>query len=128
MILKVDLSKYFNHASWLYIRKLLTHLGFPIEFIQWMMCSITNITFSVLMNGLTSPFFHAERGLMQGYPLSPLLFLLIMEGNNRLILEEHRMGRLHGITNTNSYILTNILSVHYVLMFLNGGSMHITDL
>lgn len=63
MILKVDLSKYFDRASWLYMRMLLTHLGFPIQFIQWIMCFITNITFSVLMNGSTSAFFHLERGL-----------------------------------------------------------------
>ena len=35
MILKVDLSKYFDRASWLYIRMLLTHLGFPVEVIKW---------------------------------------------------------------------------------------------
>ena len=61
-------------------------------------------------------------------PSLPLLFLLIMEGNNRLILQEHRMGRLQGITITDSYILTNILFIDYVLIFLNGGSVDLTDL
>jgi hypothetical protein len=92
MILKVDLSKAFDRVSWLYIRMLLTHLGFPFEFIKWIMCCITNISFSVLVNGAASPFFHSERGLRQGCPLSPLLFLLIMEGLNRFIKEEHNRG------------------------------------
>jgi len=128
MILKVDLSKDFDHASWLYITILLTHLGFPIEFIQWIMCCIKNITFSVLINGLASPFFHSERGLRKGCRLSPLLFFLIMEGLNRLILEEHKMGRLQGIMITNKFILTHLLFVDNLLVFLNGGIVDLTDL
>jgi len=94
MILKVDFSKSFDRASWLYIRILLTHLNFPLEFINWIMCCITNTYLCVLINGSTSPFFHSERCLRQGCPLAPLLFFLIMEGLSRIILEYHRMWRL----------------------------------
>lgn len=94
MILKVDLSKAFDRVNWLYIRMLLTHLGFPFMFIKWIMSYITNIPFSVLVNGSASPFFYLERGLRQGCPLSPLFFLLVMEGLSRLIKEEHKSGRL----------------------------------
>ena len=111
MILKVDLSKAFDCASWLYIRILLIHLGFPIEFINWIMCCITNISFSDLINGSVSLFFHSERGLRQGCPLSPLLFLLIMEGLSRLILEEHGILRLQGIRITDNYKVTHLLFV-----------------
>lgn len=128
MILKVDLSKAFDHASWLYIKMDLTHLGFPIEFIQWIMCCKTNITFSVLINGSAPPFFHSKRGLRQGCPLSPLLFLLIMEGLSRLILEEHKMGRLQGVKITDKCILTHLLFVDDVLIFLNGSIGDLTDL
>lgn len=51
MILKVDLSKSFDNVRWLYLRMLLTHLGFPVGFIKWIMCCITNISFSALING-----------------------------------------------------------------------------
>lgn len=79
MILKVDLSKAFDRANWLYIRLLLTHLGFPYSYIKWIMSCITEVSYSVLLNGAPTPFFSAERGLRQGCPLSPLLCLLIME-------------------------------------------------
>lgn len=85
MILKVDLSKAFDRVNWLYIRMLLTHLGFPYAYIKWIMCCITNVSFSVLINGAATSFFHAECGLRQGCRLSPLLFLLIMEGLSRII-------------------------------------------
>jgi len=76
-ILKIDLSKAYDKVSWLYIRLLLTHLGFDIGFIRWIMSCITTISFFVLINEATSPFFHSERGIRQGFPLSSLLFLLV---------------------------------------------------
>ena len=51
MILKVDLSKAFDIANWLYIRMLLTHLGFPFDFIKWIMSCISDILFSILIYG-----------------------------------------------------------------------------
>ncbi len=128
MIIKADLSKAFDRVSWLYLRMLLTHLGFPYEFIKWIMCCITNISFSVLVNGVASPFFHYERGLRQGCPLSPLIFLLVMEGLSRLIKDMHLKGRLMGIRITDSCIITHLLFVDDVLIFLNGGIGDLTTL
>ena len=76
---------------------LLIHLGFGIAFVRWIMSCITTVSFFVLINGAASPFFHAERGLRQGYPLSPLLFLLVAEGLSHLLKKAHREGRVSGI-------------------------------
>lgn len=99
---------------------LLTHLGFPFNFIKWIMSCITNIPFSVLINGAASAFFHSERGLRQGYPLSPILFLLIMEGLSNLVKEEFKRSILQGIKITEGCILTHLDFVDDVLLFLNG--------
>eukprot|EP00253_Pinus_taeda_P025808 PITA_25808 len=121
MILKVDLSKAFNKASLLYIRMILTHLGFPYMFIKWIMSCISDVAYNILLNGSPTPFFTAKRGLRQGCPLSPLLFLLIMEGLSRLIGAEHRRGRITGIKITKIFSLTHLLFVDNVLIFLSGG-------
>eukprot|EP00253_Pinus_taeda_P015079 PITA_15079 len=91
-VLKIDLSKAYDRISWSYLRMLLTHLGFKVEFISWIMGCISNASFAVLINGAASQFFKSQRGLRQGCPLSPLLFLLAAEGLNRLISNAKRSG------------------------------------
>lgn len=107
---------------------LLTHLCFLLNFINWIMCCINKVSFSVLINGFASHYFHSERGLTQGCPISPLLFLLIMEDLSRLILEEHRLGLLQVIKITNNCILTHLLFVYDVLLFLDEGIVDLTGL
>ena len=47
------------------------------------------VSFAILINGAASPFFHVERGLRQGFPLSPLLFLLVAEDLSRFIKKSY---------------------------------------
>lgn len=72
-------------VKWIYIHLLLTHLGFHISFIRWIMSCITTMSFVGLINGTTAHFFHAKRGLRQGCPLSPLIFPLVVEGLSHLL-------------------------------------------
>eukprot|EP00253_Pinus_taeda_P027637 PITA_27637 len=120
-LLKIDLSKAFDRVSWLYIKMILIHLGFPISFINWIMAYISTPTFSILINGSASQFFHSERGLRQGCPLSPLLFLLVMEALSRLIISATRDGTLRGLKITEECFLTHLLFVDDVLILLDGS-------
>lgn len=121
MILKVDLSKDFDRTNWLYLRLLLTHLGFPYEFIKRTMSCITNVSYNVLLNGEATSFFTSKRGLRQGCPLSPLLFLLIMEGLSRIISSARDRHLLSGIKIADNFYLTHLLFVDDILIFLNGS-------
>jgi hypothetical protein len=60
VVIKMDLSKAYDRVNWLYIRMLLTYLGFGIAFIIWIMSFFTIVSFSPLINGAASPFFHPE--------------------------------------------------------------------
>ena len=55
---KIDLSKVNDRVSWIYIRMLMTHLSFRIDFIRWVMSCSTMASFVLLVNGVGSPFFH----------------------------------------------------------------------
>eukprot|EP00253_Pinus_taeda_P014295 PITA_14295 len=119
--LKIDLAKAFDRVSWLYIKMLLIHLGFPHNFIPWIMACITSPTFSVLINGSASHLFHSERGLRQGCPLSPLLFFIVMDGLSRLIATTKRDGDLCGLKISDDCFLTHLLFMDVVLIFLDGN-------
>jgi len=120
-VLKIDLSKAYDRINWLYIRMLLTHLGFNYSFISWIMGCITNVSFAVLINGAASPFFNSQRGLRQGCPLSPLLFLLVAEGLSRLIHKARRVGKVKGIEVAINLYITHLLFVDDILIFSNGS-------
>eukprot|EP00253_Pinus_taeda_P001598 PITA_01598 len=120
-ILKIDLSKAYDRINWLYLRLLLTHLGFNYSFVSWIMGCITNVSFVVLINGAASPFFKSQRGLRQECPLSPLLFLLVAEGLSRLIHKARRFDKIKGIEVTINLYITHLLFVDDILIFTNGS-------
>eukprot|EP00253_Pinus_taeda_P023807 PITA_23807 len=120
VVLKIDLSKAFDRINWIYIRLLLTHLGFKVDFISWIMGCITNVSYAILINGATTPFFKGQRGLRQGYPLSPLLFLLVAEGLSQLILKARREGKVRGIEVAVNLNISHLLFVDDILIFTNG--------
>jgi hypothetical protein len=84
------------------------------------MACISSVSFAVLINGGASPFFTSEKGLRQGCPLSPLLFLLVAEGLSRAISNAVRSRDFHGIQLTTSLSITYLPFVDDILIFCNG--------
>jgi hypothetical protein len=125
---KVDLSKSFDKVSWLYIRLLLIHLGFNHPFVTWTMNCISSTSFSLLINGSATKFFRVERGLHQGCPLSPLLFLMVEECLSRIIHSEATSTKIKGIKINSSFSLTHLLFVDDILLFCEGNISYISTL
>jgi hypothetical protein len=61
------------------------------------MCCVTTSSFAILINGVASSFFKPTRGLKEGCPLSPYIFLLVEEGLSRSILEARRVRSIQGV-------------------------------
>lgn len=77
--------------------KILEAFGFPMEFINMTKNLFQYTVSTVNVNGTLSPTFKIERGVRQGCPLAPYLFIIVIEALNTMIREETRRGNVKGI-------------------------------
>ena len=78
-ILSLDQEKAFDRVDWHFLRSTLVTMGFGPSFIQWVMLFYSDVQSAVNVNGHISSFFFLSRGVRQGCPLSPLLYILVAE-------------------------------------------------
>uniref|UniRef100_A0A2N9H4Z9 Reverse transcriptase domain-containing protein n=1 Tax=Fagus sylvatica TaxID=28930 RepID=A0A2N9H4Z9_FAGSY len=94
--LQVDIEKAYDHVNWDCLYSLMDRMGFGTRWIRWMKACTSTVRFSVIVNGSPTGFFDCSRGLRQGDPLSPLLFLLIMEVLSRMLQRSVERGFIKG--------------------------------
>ncbi|XP_060969794.1 uncharacterized protein LOC115713245 [Cannabis sativa] len=94
--IKLDMSKAFDRVEWSFLAAVMGKMGFNIRWISLIMRCLHTTSFSFNLNGSVVGSITPQRGLRQGDPLSPYLFLICSEGLSRLLQYEERVGRLKG--------------------------------
>ncbi|MCI09878.1 RNA-directed DNA polymerase (Reverse transcriptase), partial [Trifolium medium] len=79
IILKVDFEKAYDSVDWGFLEYILPRFGFCDKWRAWMQACVCSDNMSVLVNGCPTEEINIKRGLKQGYPLAPHLFLLVAE-------------------------------------------------
>ena len=95
--LKIDIETAYDKIEWSFLKMVMTNFGFPQIWIQWVMQCVTTTSFSILIHGSPFGHFKPQRGLRQGDPLSPFLFVLAFEVLSKLMEREAASNKINGI-------------------------------
>ncbi|XP_062104358.1 uncharacterized protein LOC133815544 [Humulus lupulus] len=118
--IKIDISKAYDTVNWDFLEDLLKAYNLPEKFVRMVMICIRSTTYSITMNGRVQGSFKGEKGLRQGDPLSPLLFVFIMEYLTRRLqlAASQTLFRFHPLCK--SLKLINLCFADDLILFSKG--------
>uniref|UniRef100_A0A0V0H3R1 Putative ovule protein n=1 Tax=Solanum chacoense TaxID=4108 RepID=A0A0V0H3R1_SOLCH len=99
VVVKLDMAKAYDRVDWIFLTKVLRKFGFSEMIIDMIWRLISGNWYSIMINGQAHGFFHSSRGLKQGDPLSPTLFVIAAEVLSRNLnnLNEHESFKGFGM-------------------------------
>jgi hypothetical protein len=127
--LNIDLQKAYDWVNWKFLQAVLTNFGFHGMFINWVMECVSSVSSSILINGGKSKTIFPTRGLRQGDPLSPYLFILCQEVLSRIIDREHMIGNIKGVKmNMGGPDFTHVMFADDLMLFSKASSNEVLSL
>ncbi|KAL0433786.1 UNVERIFIED_CONTAM: hypothetical protein Slati_2712900 [Sesamum latifolium] len=124
--LKIDMTKAYDRVEWTFLRRVLLRLGFESEFVELVMLLVTTVSYSLTLNGVPFGYFRPQRGIRQGVPLSPYLFIFCAEALSCLIQQAKMQGELQGIKiNQEAPSISHLLFPDDTLLFCEATATQI---
>ena len=97
VVVKTDMSKAYDRVEWNFLEALLLKLGFSERWVSWIRWCVSSVTYQILLNGEPKGNIQPSRGLRQGDPLSPFLFILLTEALISQLKGAEDEGRITGL-------------------------------
>lgn len=94
---KLDMHKAYDRVEWNFLEAIMVKLGFHRSWISMIMACVNSVQYKVRFNSMETEVFKPSRGLRQGDPLSPYLFLLVAEGLSGMLKGAEERGDIQGI-------------------------------
>ncbi|KAA3480252.1 reverse transcriptase [Gossypium australe] len=118
MAVKIDMSKAYDRVDWNFIEQVMKKMGFEKRWVDMILKCVSTVSYSVIVNGLASESFLPFRGLRQGDPLSPFLFLFCGEGLSSLMRLANAGNRIKGVkASRNGPTITHLLFADDCILF-----------
>lgn len=118
MTLKLDTSKAYDRVEWIFLRKVLLRLSLTNHFVDLNMMCVTSVSYAFMLNGAQFGLLQPGRGLRLGDPLSPYLFICMVEAFIALIQREERQGFIKRVKIArNAPTITSLCFADDILLF-----------
>jgi len=129
LLCKLDIEKAYDHVNWSFLLYMMRICSFGERWCSWIAHCISSVRFSVLVNGTPSSFFSSSRGLREGDPLSPLLFVIVMEALSKLFSASVHWGFLSGFSmgsgSNGVFNISHLLFADDTLVFCEANLHHL---
>ncbi|XP_026439725.1 uncharacterized protein LOC113338544 [Papaver somniferum] len=119
--LKLDIAQAFDTVSWEFIAEVFRQYGLSETWCSWIHSILSSARISVLINGSPEGFFSITRGLHQGDPLSPLIFVLIENILSRNLSKLFAKRSMHNMVSKKGVAPTHLLFADDILVFCRGN-------
>src|SRR3954465_1092794 len=123
LILKLDISKAYDSLNWHALIKVMRKFGFDERWIDMIWRLISNCWYSILVNGSSCGHFSSSRGLRQGDPLSPFLYIIASEVISRgLNTLQAKFPHTRFYTSPNCPPISHLSYADDLIIFCNGST------
>ncbi|XP_022032949.1 uncharacterized protein LOC110934063 [Helianthus annuus] len=96
-LFKIDFEKAYDIINWKFVVDMFSYMGFGERWCKWIWGVLSSARASVLVNGASTFEFKWEKGMRQGDPLSPFLFVAVMEGLSSILDKAKEVGVFSGV-------------------------------
>ncbi|KAA0047998.1 LINE-1 retrotransposable element ORF2 protein [Cucumis melo var. makuwa] len=127
-ILKLDVEKAFDKISSSFIEYMLNQKNYLERLRKWIKACISNVNYSVIINGKPRGRIKAQKGIKQGDSISPFIFVLAMDYLSRLLNHLKKRQAIKGAKINNSCSITHLLFVDDILIFVEDDDVSIKNL
>lgn len=117
------MAKAYDCVEWVFLERVLLKMGFAEKWIGWIMNCVRTVSYRVMVNGKKTDIFKPSRGIRQGDPLSPFLFLLVADLLSMSMSKAVQEGTIRGIKMKKDYpIVSHLFFADDALFFIEAST------